>query len=148
MITEDRVNRLQVLWSKHRTYFQSFLSELGEVRKDIGDDQQFARWCISELHTSIGVIINNANILKKTDADIAKASLKKVREAERADKETRRAARKPKPAPGERRQTTPGDFSVSDYAAEHGLDPRALRRRLRAAGHTAPYTLADVEALG
>jgi hypothetical protein len=39
----------------------------------------------------------------------------------------------------------PEAFSAASYAAAHGLDGRELRKKLRAAGLKAPYTLADVE---
>jgi hypothetical protein len=38
-------------------------------------------------------------------------------------------------------------FNVGSYAAAHGVDARMLRRKLRAAGHKAPYALADVMAV-
>jgi hypothetical protein len=34
--------------------------ELTEVRKEIGNDQEFARWCIKDLGIGIGVITNAA----------------------------------------------------------------------------------------
>jgi hypothetical protein len=39
----------------------------------------------------------------------------------------------------------PAAFSVASYAAAHGLDGRELRKKLRASGLRAPYSLADVE---
>jgi hypothetical protein len=36
-------------------------------------------------------------------------------------------------------------FSVAGYAAAHGLDGRELRKKLRASGLRAPYTLEQVE---
>ena len=36
-------------------------------------------------------------------------------------------------------------FSAAAYAAAHGLEARELRKKLRAAGLKAPYSLADVE---
>ena len=36
-------------------------------------------------------------------------------------------------------------FSAASYAAAHGLDGRELRKKLRAAGLKAPYSLSDVE---
>jgi hypothetical protein len=36
-------------------------------------------------------------------------------------------------------------FTVASYAAAHGLNPRELRQKLRAAGLKAPYTLEQVE---
>lgn len=44
---------------------------------------------------------------------------------------------------------TPQPFSVASYAAAHGLDGRELRKKLRADGLRAPYTLEQVKkALG
>jgi hypothetical protein len=39
----------------------------------------------------------------------------------------------------------PKPFSVASYAAAHGLDGRELRKKLRAAGLRAPYSLEQVE---
>jgi hypothetical protein len=39
----------------------------------------------------------------------------------------------------------PEAFSAASYAAAHGLDGRELRKKLRAAGLKAPYSLADIE---
>ena len=43
-------------------------------------------------------------------------------------------------------QSTDSDtpFSVEDYAAAKGISGPTLRKKLRAAGKRAPYTLADV----
>ena len=51
------------------------------------------------------------------------------------------AAPEPTPTP------TPAaeSFSVAGYAAAHGLDGRELRKKLRASGLRAPYTLEQVE---
>jgi hypothetical protein len=40
---------------------------------------------------------------------------------------------------------TPESFSAASYAAAHGLDGRELRKKLRASGLRAPYTLDQVE---
>ena len=40
--------------------------------------------------------------------------------------------------------TQPVAFSVSGYAKDHGLDARELRKKLRAAGLRAPYTVDQV----
>jgi hypothetical protein len=49
----------------------------------------------------------------------------------------------PKPTPAAAGE--PETFSAASYAAAHGLDGRELRKKLRAAGLKAPYSLADVE---
>jgi hypothetical protein len=46
----------------------------------------------------------------------------------------------PEPTPAE-----PTPLSVAGYAKAHGLDGREIRKKLRAAGKRAPYSLADVE---
>jgi hypothetical protein len=46
----------------------------------------------------------------------------------------------PTPAP-----TAETEFSVAAYATAHGLDGRELRKKLRASGLRAPYTLEQVE---
>lgn len=90
MQTSEKADRLRVMWNKSRNYFQSFLTELGEVRKMMGNDRVFARWCVEELHISIGVITNTANILKKADADIARAELQGVKDAEKVERNRKR----------------------------------------------------------
>jgi hypothetical protein len=57
-----------------------------------------------------------------------------------APTQTPEAEPEPEPTPA-------AEFSAASYAAAHGLDGRELRKKLRAAGKRAPYSLADVEAL-
>jgi hypothetical protein len=49
--------------------------------------------------------------------------------------------------PTPEREPTPAaeTFSVAGYAKQHGLDGRELRKKLRASGLRAPYTLEQVE---
>jgi hypothetical protein len=86
MIDAEKIHRLQVLWKKNREYFQTFLTELGEVRAQFGNDRDFAKWCVTDLHISIGVITNTVDILKKSDASVAKDELRRAKEAERLQK--------------------------------------------------------------
>jgi hypothetical protein len=51
----------------------------------------------------------------------------------------------PEPDPTPAAAGEPESFSAASYAAAHGLDGRELRKKLRAAGLKAPYSLADVE---
>ena len=51
----------------------------------------------------------------------------------------------PVPDPTPAAAGEPEAFSAASYAAAHGLDGRELRKKLRAAGLKAPYSLADVE---
>ena len=51
------------------------------------------------------------------------------------------AAPEPTPSPA----AEPEAFSVAAYAKAHGLDGREIRKKLRATGKRAPYTVADVE---
>ena len=51
----------------------------------------------------------------------------------------------PEPPAAAEPEPTPQPFSVAAYAAAHGLDGRELRKKLRAAGLRAPYTLEQVE---
>ena len=53
------------------------------------------------------------------------------------------AAPEPTPAAA----AAPESFGVAAYAAQHGLDARELRKRLRASGLRAPYTLEQVTAV-
>lgn len=57
------------------------------------------------------------------------------------------AAPEPTPAPAAEPTPTPESFSVAGYAAAHGLDGRELRKKLRASGLRAPYTLEQVTAV-
>jgi hypothetical protein len=49
------------------------------------------------------------------------------------------------PTPEPPAAAEPASFSVPGYAAAHGLDGRELRKKLRAVGLKAPYSLGDVE---
>jgi hypothetical protein len=51
----------------------------------------------------------------------------------------------PEPEPTPAASGEPEAFSAASYAAAHGLDGRELRKKLRAAGLKAPYTLEQVE---
>jgi hypothetical protein len=51
----------------------------------------------------------------------------------------------PEPEPTPAAAGEPEAFSAASHAAAHGLDGRELRKKLRAAGLKAPYSLADVE---
>jgi hypothetical protein len=51
----------------------------------------------------------------------------------------------PEPTPKPTPAAEPEEFSAASHAAAHGLDGRELRKKLRAAGLKAPYSLADVE---
>jgi hypothetical protein len=51
----------------------------------------------------------------------------------------------PEPTPAAAAAAEPAAFSAATYAAAHGLDGRELRKKLRASGLRAPYTLDQVE---
>ncbi len=53
----------------------------------------------------------------------------------------------PTPAPKPTLAAEPETFSVAAYAKAHGLDGREIRKKLRATGKRAPYTVDDVEAV-
>lgn len=53
----------------------------------------------------------------------------------------------PEPTPAAAAAAEPETFSVASYAKAHGLDGREIRKKLRATGKRAPYTVADVEAV-
>jgi hypothetical protein len=86
-------DKLKVLWQKGRNYFSTFFVELADVRKAIGNDRDFAFWCINDLHIGLDALTNVSSILKKTDASFVKRDLAAAREAERARKSVERAAR-------------------------------------------------------
>lgn len=90
-------NKAQVLWNKGQNFFASFFAELGDVRRQIGDDAAFARWCLDDLHIPISVINQVAEVLSRVDAAKAKAELATARQAEqerlRREREEREALR-------------------------------------------------------
>jgi cell division septation protein DedD len=51
----------------------------------------------------------------------------------------------PTPEPTPDADPQPESFNVAGYALAHGLDAREVRKKLRAAGLRAPYTLEQVE---
>jgi hypothetical protein len=92
MPTEEQVNRMKVHWKRSRDHFQSFLTLLAEARQEIGDDDKFASWCIWQLGIGVSVIGDVAGILRKADADVAKADLRSAKEAEKATQKAKRDA--------------------------------------------------------
>lgn len=65
---------------------------------------------------------------------------------ERAVAAEKLAALKAKPKTA--RATVTGKFSAAAWARANGIDPRKLRKALRAAGKSSPYTIEDMEVYG
>ncbi len=84
--------RLRVKWDKGRNYFQTFFSELDQVRKGM-DSATFTEWCIKELHLGVGIIVNAANVLKSIDAALVKETLATARAEEQRQKKIEQAAK-------------------------------------------------------
>jgi cell division septation protein DedD len=76
------------------------------------------------------------------------AALKAANAAKAAKAKAAKA--KPQPTPTPEPAPTPAaeaaEFSVAAYARAHGLDARELRKKLRASGLRAPYSLEQVKA--
>jgi hypothetical protein len=85
-------DKLKVLWQKGRNYFTTFYVELRAVREQIGDDREFASWCLNRLHVGMEVLTNVSKVLKKTDADIIKRELAEARQADELERMQKRAA--------------------------------------------------------
>ena len=85
--------RVRVLWEKGRNYFNSFYTELSQVRAEIGNDTEFTKWCMMELRVSVGIISDMSAILKKVDAARVRSELASARATEQKQKaELRKAA--------------------------------------------------------
>jgi hypothetical protein len=89
-MSKPNPDKLKVLWQKGRNYFSSFFVELGAVRKEVGNDKEFASWCIPDLRIGVDVLSNMSRVLKKADAEIVRRELS---DARAADRDTRRAKR-------------------------------------------------------
>jgi cell division septation protein DedD len=70
---------------------------------------------------------------------------KAIAKAKAAKPSKAKAKPAPKPEPEPTPAAEPDAFSVAAYAKQHGLDGRELRKKLRAGGLRAPYTLEQVE---
>jgi hypothetical protein len=57
----------------------AFFVEIGNIRKEIGDDLEFSKWCFDVLHIPLGAINRIADILDKTDAIRTKQELASAR---------------------------------------------------------------------
>jgi hypothetical protein len=92
-MTKPSPDKLKVLWQKGRNYFATFFVELGDVRKQIDNDDEFASWCFTDLHIGLERLIKTSNLLKKDDAAKVKQDLAFVREAERRRKAAAKVAK-------------------------------------------------------
>jgi hypothetical protein len=97
-MTKPNPDKLKVLWQKGRNYYASFFVELADARKQIGNDDEFASWCVTELHIGLERLIKTSNLLRKDDAAKVKQDLASAREAERQRKAAAKIA-KQKPSP-------------------------------------------------
>src|ERR1700730_8849449 len=84
----DRINRMRTLWKKGRNMYASFFTELGEVRKEIGDEA-LAHWCAAELYIGLSVINDSAKLLLKGDAQRVRDDLARAKAAEKASAKPR-----------------------------------------------------------
>jgi hypothetical protein len=95
-------HRARVLWDKGQNFFSSFFVEIGNVRKEIPDDNKFVIWCFDELKLPLGAITRAADVLRDVDAKIVKQQLAAARAAEQAmkreERESRKTAQQPRPA--------------------------------------------------
>jgi hypothetical protein len=92
MIDQEKADRVRVLWKKARNFYSSFFAELGDVRAELGNDEEFIAWCDSELRVSIGVISEVAGVLQTADRRLARAELFRAKAIERLQKKRERDA--------------------------------------------------------
>jgi hypothetical protein len=76
-------HRASVLWTKGQNFFAAFFVEIGNARKAISDDRQFADWCFKELHLAVGTLTRVADVLARVDAEKVKQEFASARAAER-----------------------------------------------------------------
>jgi hypothetical protein len=92
-------HRARVLWDKWQNFFSAFFTEIGNIRKEIGNDREFAKWCFNDLHIPVATIARVADVLARVDAEKTKHELAVVRAAERSQKgkerEVKRASKPP-----------------------------------------------------
>lgn len=92
MIDQERIARLRVLWTKGRNFYQSFLTELGHVHTEIGNDAKFVDWCLYDLQIGMDVITDITGVLRKTDAKLARAEFARATAIGKAKKMQERDA--------------------------------------------------------
>jgi flagellar biosynthesis GTPase FlhF len=99
MVDKEKIDRLRVQWDKSRNMFHSFLTGIDEVRREIGDDAAFGKWCFYDL--GIGTIsiktlteawTKAAGLQDEHDAKTKNQQIEAVRRAERDQKRAAREA--------------------------------------------------------
>lgn len=86
-------NKASVLWNKGQNFFSAFFAEIDQVRRQIGNDTVFARWCFDELHIPLVAITRVTEVLTIVDGQIAKAHLASAKAAEQAQRRKEREQR-------------------------------------------------------
>jgi hypothetical protein len=76
-----------------RNFASALFVEIGNVRKEIADDRQFAHWTLYTLKIPLEAITRVAGVLQEVDAVKAKEELADARAAEKAEKRRQREER-------------------------------------------------------
>lgn len=121
-------NKARVLWTKGQNMFSAFFAEIEEVRKQIGDHAEFARWCIYELHIPLTAISRVTSVLQIVDGEIVKANLAEAKKAEELQKRREREQREAYAAAERARK----EQEKADAAAEKARQDELERQRLKA----------------
>jgi hypothetical protein len=83
-------NKAFVLFTKMQNMGSAFFAELDIVRKSLGNDREFAKWCATDLGLPLSAITRMADVLQRVDAERTKHELASARAAERTQKAERR----------------------------------------------------------
>lgn len=126
-MTSPDPNKARVLWTKGQNFFSAFFAELAELRKQIGDDAEFARWCLYDLHVPLVAINRVSEVLTVVDAAIVKANLASVRAAEAAEKRREREQREAYAAAERKRKEQQKAAEVAEKARQQELERQRLK---------------------
>jgi hypothetical protein len=97
-MTRPDPDKLRVLWQKGRNYFTSFFIELENIRREIGNDKEFASWCFMDFHVGLDALVGVSDVLKATDAKIIKRELATALELEKEERKAKREEEKARKA--------------------------------------------------
>jgi flagellar biosynthesis GTPase FlhF len=128
-MTLPNPDRAKVLWSKGQNFFSAFFAELQNVRKEIGNDAMFSKWCWDELHLGLMAITRVADVLSVVDAAKAKAELATTRAAEQEQKRKEREQREAFAAADRKRK----EEEKAAAAAEKARNEELEKQRQKAA---------------
>ena len=135
LVSNEQLERMQVLWKKGRNMLASFFTELDTARRQIGNDELFSDWCFYHLGVGVIQLGEVATILKRDDADRIRNDLAAAKRAESDRLAAERHAHKLEKIERENeiaRKKMENAKAIEESKRIKKLDAAAERRRLRA----------------